>query len=776
MTRRAELRELYNQRHINTAAKSVVRVPRGNLGQDEYGNFVNIRTGRVTQRQGMHNTESTSASPVFHSTKPGTPPTTAETIQNGTTAPVEVNTSNKAAVSIFKKHLGEALSKVLLSILKTGKRNGELGDLKAGEGASLEALGLVLQRKGSDGSGGSYVLSPKGQAFVAAAMRGNEEVASKVFNKTPKKKRATKEAFDISSFINTFAAAVKENIPQEPAQQPQTGIMVALYLPPEQQRVVALDIPEAVRPEELHCTLCYLGDTRTVNFTEEQLIDAVRKYIAEGIVTDGTIDGNLNGIGLFNGNADQEQSTFFVTADSADLCEFHYGLEGALNEAGIPIDRSHGYFPHVSVAFVPPGKPIPALQIQTTPVSWNTVTVGWGDHYTHLPLQANAQKEQAYFAVYKSNDDTWRWVSISSSAFMDRDKEIIPKAALTADVERADATKEYGPLLWWHMPELKIGQCDFNMMMNNFLVESGTFDDPRIAEAISDNADKLGTSLGYHYPLQRRGPGTVFKSITRFERSFLLEQFASNWATKVLVKENAMTDEQKREEFKALFKNPAMGEQVLAALTVQTDAATKQAQLLGIAYKASVDVGAASPAVNPPAAMEEDKKEQPVAEKADAPDPSEQDAPQDTSDENLLLDMTRDDLQALISQTVQAALTPMMQAMQSLLSAGSATKEASDTAAVQVASLGEALKNLQAAQAQATQRLAQVEGQAAVLLGNMPSGAASINGFRASTDASTVVGAGSALKQQGEDQIDPDFAAISRLAQRLQTGVGAPRM
>jgi len=145
-----------------------------------------------------------------------------------------------------------------------------------------------------------------------------------------------------------------------------------------------------------------------------------------------------------------------------------------------------------------------------------------------------ASGKSAGIYVFKENG-TWRWVTFSSNPYRDRDREIVSLKALEVDVSRADADGKFGPLRWWHVPRLDLGDCDFNMMHGRILVESGTFRTPEIAEAIKEVANDLEVSIGFvHPPSEPDGDG-VFHTIRRFERSLCPKGRVSNLFTRFMV-------------------------------------------------------------------------------------------------------------------------------------------------------------------------------------------------------------------------------------------------
>jgi hypothetical protein len=127
----------------------------------------------------------------------------------------------------------------------------------------------------------------------------------------------------------------------------------------------------------------------------------------------------------------------------------------------------------------------------------------------------------------------WRWVAFSSTAYTTRRGHIISRYALSEDCDRADRSRAYGPLLWWHEPQLVLGDCDFNVMHGRILIESGTFRSARIAQKVAQAVGGLGVSIGF----ESVGPDTagVFDCIRRYERSLVPLDKANNMFTKFMV-------------------------------------------------------------------------------------------------------------------------------------------------------------------------------------------------------------------------------------------------
>ena len=200
--------------------------------------------------------------------------------------------------------------------------------------------------------------------------------------------------------------------------------------------------------------------------------------------------------------------------------------------------------------------------------------------------------------VYQDAAGRPRWVAISSTAYRDRDGEIVSAQALAAAVAASDASGARGPLRFWHVPGLDIGDCDFQMTAGpggRFLVESGTFRDPRYAQALKA-AGPLQLSIGFVHPADQPGPDGVFTDIAIFERSVVPDGRAANPMTRLSLKERRMSDE-KLTAAKALF-----GPELLAELLAQAATTDKEAQAAGVAYK-EADAETTEKAPMPPAEM-----------------------------------------------------------------------------------------------------------------------------------------------------------------------------
>ena len=140
-------------------------------------------------------------------------------------------------------------------------------------------------------------------------------------------------------------------------------------------------------------------------------------------------------------------------------------------------------------------------------------------------------------AVRKSKDNEYRWLAISSTAYRDRDNEIVSTKALRNAV--AQRSSDLGPLRFWHVPGMDIGTTDFQMITEDgkYLIESGIIPDERIAQRMQ-KALKSGDwqmSIGFRHPLNEPDENRVFNTISIFERSIVPHGKAANPMTKLMM-------------------------------------------------------------------------------------------------------------------------------------------------------------------------------------------------------------------------------------------------
>jgi hypothetical protein len=398
------------------------------------------------------------------------------------------------------------------------------------------------------------------------------------------------------------------------------------------------------------------------------------------------------------------------------------------------------------------------------------------------------REKEASLSVFKDATGRFRWVLLSSNGYRDRDGEIVSTKALTQDVARADADKDYGPLRWWHVPGMDIGDCDYNAMSGRVLVESGTFRSEAIGRAVFKAQGDLQASIGFRHPTTEPDHEKVYHHIRRFERSLTPVGRASNPLTRLIVKQGGTMEDEKMQAFKALFGQA--GEDALKEVMGRIQATEKAADAAGVAYKEAPEApaltleraetvgsnaGEATFTLTPrDVANIITVLNDAETIKAEGEPEMEEDGEEmemEVEERIYAGDLDPDELVSKIAAAVAEAITPLVQAMDMTTKMGAmvnelkglmgATRKDDDIALIQEQQARKALEDAKAIatlkqeQEAMASRFKEVSDKLAELTGEQPR-ALQQGGYRAS-QASDTVPQTTALKASSPVGLDPNF-------------------
>ncbi len=172
-----------------------------------------------------------------------------------------------------------------------------------------------------------------------------------------------------------------------------TGVMVALYPDAAAAKQLAALAGVTEPLEQLHLTLAFLGDSSETALAtnKAKVVEAVKQWAAaKGVALKGTI----NGLGRFFHSEDDGTNAVYVSPDVPGLPETRQSLVDWIEQSGFDYAQNHGFTPHITVAYVPLNAPTPAIRIET-PVTFDHVTLAWGDEQFDYPLGAGVATKDA---------------------------------------------------------------------------------------------------------------------------------------------------------------------------------------------------------------------------------------------------------------------------------------------------------------------------------------------------------------------------------------------
>jgi 2'-5' RNA ligase len=162
--------------------------------------------------------------------------------------------------------------------------------------------------------------------------------------------------------------------------------------------MIALRIPDPIRAEikdkypfvdaetlaELHITLIYLGDTRTLNKVD--IIRAASEYATY----QAPIKGKLQGLARFiNG---QDVDPLVCTFDSPQMPQVYSGLVSFLDTNRIPYHKEHGFIPHMTLAYIPKDAEMPIETIEPIEINFSEIYIVSDNEWLPVTLSGYENK------------------------------------------------------------------------------------------------------------------------------------------------------------------------------------------------------------------------------------------------------------------------------------------------------------------------------------------------------------------------------------------------
>lgn len=164
-------------------------------------------------------------------------------------------------------------------------------------------------------------------------------------------------------------APTPETAPAAPQEDvPLTHTTAVITIEPTPEQKVALAIPGGESADALHVTLVYLGETTAVGDAARL---AVTTALAKAGAAHGPMSGKIGGIGWFQ---DQNAMTLGLI-DCDGLAAFRTELVAELIAAGVAVDTTHDFIPHMTLAY----SQVDASAAVGTELTFNEVRLRWND-------------------------------------------------------------------------------------------------------------------------------------------------------------------------------------------------------------------------------------------------------------------------------------------------------------------------------------------------------------------------------------------------------------
>ena len=152
--------------------------------------------------------------------------------------------------------------------------------------------------------------------------------------------------------------------------------------------------------------------------------------------------------------------------------------------------------------------------------------------------------DEKSFTVYKSADGTWRWMTLSSWAVVDKEREVVSERAYQDAIAYAQKTGNWGQLDLVHVAGTDVGDCDTLFTVKGGdepakLGAGGTWYDTekatRARAVIQAEPDAWGVSIKFRFNPARFVRGIYTGDIQVLKHSILPQEMAASYGTAIAV-------------------------------------------------------------------------------------------------------------------------------------------------------------------------------------------------------------------------------------------------
>jgi 2'-5' RNA ligase len=196
--------------------------------------------------------------------------------------------------------------------------------------------------------------------------------------------------------------ALYANVPEarraKTATKEHSGVIVALWLELQQANPLSALVhasqagPWAESSSDYHITLCYLGQADALTSLRPAIEEALQD-LAAGVPS--ALVGKVSGIGRFTNDEGNRTNALYASFDCPELPAIRQQLLERLGAAGVPPEETHGFTPHITLAYIPAAMPTPDIALPPFEISFIQLVLCWGDERTGYPLGALAIAEKA---------------------------------------------------------------------------------------------------------------------------------------------------------------------------------------------------------------------------------------------------------------------------------------------------------------------------------------------------------------------------------------------
>jgi 2'-5' RNA ligase len=165
-----------------------------------------------------------------------------------------------------------------------------------------------------------------------------------------------------------------------------------LALVPSASLAEKLVVPGGIPPDDLHVTLCYLGEVG--DDEQEQLA-----WIVRGLASQlPPVTATLNGVTKFV-EVESGKDAVVLNVDSPTLSRFRECIAGTLENLGFPEQSDHGFTPHITISYITDDADMPIAWLPDEPVTFDTLWLWRGEERTGFGLAGDETKVGKFVTI-----------------------------------------------------------------------------------------------------------------------------------------------------------------------------------------------------------------------------------------------------------------------------------------------------------------------------------------------------------------------------------------
>lgn len=202
------------------------------------------------------------------------------------------------------------------------------------------------------------------------------------------------------------------------------GAMVGIWIPIEVAKKIKVRGGEP--PERMHITLAYFKDKAA----DRDDWDEVKKIVETIANNTAPMTGKVGGVGVFQ---NEDGDVLWASPSVPGLVELQQKIQEAVEDAGFPISKEHGWVPHITLKYKHKGK-LPRVDADLE-LRVENISFAQGDKHEDFDLKGQHEKYTSWEMTEWSWPGTQRFVTDGKEILFDPEDQAEWKSTALDDLQ-----------------------------------------------------------------------------------------------------------------------------------------------------------------------------------------------------------------------------------------------------------------------------------------------------------------------------------------------------